>query len=243
LLLSTSLTGLISGFIMQKIQKPTSKADASEPVLTTLQPELKPVPEPVTSLFLYNTLHNISALLLFDVNLASAAAENLANFVRAVTEIKKARHTSLGEEFKAVDLYLTIEKSRLGDRLVIEKNFSRQCYEIPFPSLALFPFIDGCIRYSAELQTNPVTVTIACQQENNALILELADHVQESEEETWPQASRDAVYTQLRRRLLDFYGSSARMSRQPLQPTGERLKITIPLANAKIGRTGRQEAA
>ncbi|MBN1562089.1 histidine kinase [candidate division KSB1 bacterium] len=240
LFLISSLAGLAIGFLVQKSRRSVSQLAAGH-VVAALEPELQPVPEPVTCLFLYNTLHNIAALVLFDPVRASKDIENLANFVRTVTEMKRSNQTFLGEEFKAVDLYLTIEKSRLGDRLVVKKQFSHQCYEIPFPSLILFPYIDGCIRYSAELQTSPVTVMLACRQAESSLVLEVADHVDESDDETWPPASRDAIYSQMKRRLLEFYGSSAKISRSHLQPAGESIKISIPLGNAKIGRSARRE--
>ena len=241
LLMSSSLIGLVFGFVFRHTRSSVNHQSHIGHVVSTIKPELKPLPEPVTSLFLYNTLHNIAALILFDTIRASEAVENLANFVRTMTELKKANQSFLGEEFKAIDLYLNIEKSRLGERLGITKKFSQQCFEVPFPSLALFPFIDGCIRFAAELQMNPVTVLISCHQDNDAVILEIAYRVEEGDEETWEQASRDVIYDQMKKRLADFYGSSVKISRQQLEPAGERITIAIPLGNAMISRTSRQE--
>ncbi|MBN1480821.1 histidine kinase [candidate division KSB1 bacterium] len=243
LLTTSSLTGLIIGVIFQQThQRSVTRQYSTNQVVSTIKPELKPLPEPVTSLFLYNTLHNIAALILFDTIRASEVVDNLANFVRTITELKKTEQTYLGEEFKAIELYLNIERSRLGERLVVSKQFSQECFEIPFPSLALFPFIDGCIRFGAELQMNPVTVLISCYKDNETVVLEVADHIDESDGETWEAASRDAIFEKTKKRLLNFYGSSVKVSRRQLEPLGEHITIQIPLNNAMIGRSSRHEA-
>lgn len=238
LLTTSAVTGFVVGIFFQQTRQRLMAATlaGSGKVATTLKPELKPLPEPITSLFLYNTLHNIAALILFDSIRASESVENLANFVRTITELRKSDQTFLGEEFKAVDLYLTIERSRLGERLVVTKQFTHECFEIPFPSLALFPFIDGCIRFSAELQTNPVTVLIACRREKDIVVVEIADQLEDNEGEAWEQSSRDEIYAQLKKRLATFYGSSVKVAREPLQPGGEHISIHIPLNNAMVSR-------
>jgi two-component system sensor histidine kinase AlgZ len=236
-LLSTSaVTGFVVGIFFQQTKQRMTVVPSNSHVRTTLKPELKPLPEPITSLFLYNTLHNIAALILFDSIRASEAVENLANFVRTITELKKSDQTFLGEEFKALDLYLTIERSRLGDRLLVTKQFTQECFEIPFPSLALFPFVDGCIRFGAELQTHPVTVLIGCHQEQDTMVLQIADLLEENDGETWEQSSRDEIFSELKKRLADFYGSTIKIAREKLQPIGERITIQIPLNNAMVGR-------
>lgn len=242
LLATSSLTGLVIGVIFQQThQRVITRHYSSNQVISTIKPELKPLPEPITSLFLYNTLHNIAALILFDTIRASEVIDNLANFVRTITELKKTDQTYLGEEFKAIELYLNIERSRLGDRLVVSKQFSQDCFEIPFPSLALFPFIDGCIRFGAELQMSPVTVLISCYKDDETVVLEVADHIDESDGETWEPSSRDAIFEKIKKRLLNFYGSTVKVSRRQLQPLGEHITIQIPLNNAKIGRPRQQE--
>ena len=244
LLTSSSITGLVIGVVFQQTRQRTVIPNSPErQVVSTIKPELKPLPEPITSLFLYNSLHNIAALVLFDSIRASEAVENLANFVRTITELKKSEQTFLGEEFKAIDLYLTIEKSRLGDRLVVTKQFSQECFEVPFPSLALFPFIDGCIRFGAELQTSPVTVLISCHMEDDMVVLEVADRMEESDGETWEPASRDAIFDAIKKRLVGFYGSTIKVSRQRFDSLGEHISIHIPRSNAMIRRSSSQMAS
>ena len=233
--------GLFSGFVLgllfeQALRQQVAVERRHSHFVATLKPELKSLPDPVTSLFLYNTLHNISALMMFDSEAASRTTEMLANLVRSVNELRRNKFTSLGEEFKAVGLYLDIEKARLGDRLIVSKEFAQEFFEIPFPSLTLFPLVDNCVRFGAEMHVLPVTVMISCKKQKNDLILEIADQVdsQETERDQAIEQNRNDVSEAARRRLADFYGSGVKLQRSRLQPSGEHVIIKIPLNNAKI---------
>ncbi len=238
-----ALGGMVAGFVLgllfeQALRHQLADERQYSHFVSTLKPELKSLPDPVTSLFLYNTLHNISALMLFDGEAASMTAEKLANLVRTINELRRNKSTSLGEEFKAVGLYLEIEKARLGDRLIITREFAQDFFETPFPSLTLFPFIDNCVRYGLEMHVNPVVVMIACRRHKNDLIIEIADHVdgEDSEIDSAIEQNRYAAFETARRRLVNFYGSSIKIQRNRLRPAGEHITIKIPLNNAKIGR-------
>jgi len=233
--------GLFAGFVLgllfeQALRQQIVVERRHSHFVATLKPELKPLPDPVTSLFLYNTLHNISALMMFDGEAASRTTEMLANLVRSINELRRNKSTSLGEEFKAVGLYLDIEKARLGDRLIIAKEFAQEFLEVPFPSLALFPFVDNCVRFGAEMHVLPVTVRLSCRRQKNDLIIQVADQIdsRETERDETIEQNRNAVFEAARRRLLDFYGSSVKLHRSRLQPSGEHISIKIPLNNAKI---------
>jgi two-component system, LytTR family, sensor histidine kinase AlgZ len=238
--------GLFAGFVLGLLFEQAMRHQLAEErqyshFVSTLKPELKSLPDPVTSLFLYNTLHNISALLLFDGDAASATAEKLANLVRSVNELRRMQTTSLGEEFKASGLYLEIERSRLGDRLIVSKEFDQDFFEVPFPSLALYPFVDNCVRYGAEMHMSPVTVMIVCRRLNNDLIIEVADKVQneDMERDITIEQNRNSAFEISKQRLTSFYGSSVKLHREQSPSSGEHITIKIPLNNAKIGRYSR----
>jgi len=240
------LGGLVAGLVLgmffdQALRHQLAEERQYSHFVHALKPELKPLPDPLTSLFLYNTLHNISALMVFAPDIASATIEKLANLVRSISELRRTNSTSLGEEFKAAGLYLEVEKARLGDRLVIEKEFDQDFFEIPFPSLTLYPFVDHCVRYGAEMNVSPVMVSMICRREKNDLIIQVSEKSEGEESERDPMIERNRIsaFEIARKRLVDFYGSSMRITRQRLQPLGEIITLKIPLNNAKIGRYSR----
>jgi len=236
-------SGMITGFLVSlwisRLRPALKEPDVREQTQKAIEPELHAVPEAVTSLFLFNSLHNIAALIVFDPQKASETVEHLANFIRTTSELKKKNQTFLGEEFKAIDLYLTIEKARLGDRLIYEKDFTDACLEIPFPSLTLFPFVDTLIRFGAEMLTTPVSIKLGCTQENQHLVIELQDSVQDDHQgEAINSELRERVFVEAKQRLVTFFGSGVKCTREPLDSQGEHIKILIPLNSAVIARYG-----
>lgn len=201
-----------------------------------LKAELEPLPQPITSLFLYNTLHNISALIQFDTDKAGATLENLANLVRTCSDLSKHRQTLLGEEFKAVDLYLAIEQARLGERLIVLKNISTACLEVPFPSLALLPLVINCVRYGAELQMNPVTTAVICRTEKDLLFIEISDSMASPEGQSAPMPQREETFKLTQQRLRNYFGASVECERVLLPQYGERITISISFPDAMVPR-------
>ena len=68
------------------------------------------------------------------------------------------------------------------------------------------------------------------------IVLEVADQYEENDGETWEPSSRDELYSDLKKRLAEFYGSAIKVSREKIQPVGEHITIHIPLNNAMVGR-------
>lgn len=229
-----AVVGLTAGFSTIWLRRPRHfRPHWATPLLKT---ELEPLPQPITSLFLYTTLHNIAALMLFDAQKAGETLENLANLVRTTAELNKRRQTYLGEEFKAIDLYLTIEKARLDDRMVIVKDFSPSCLEVPFPSLALFPLVIDCVRYSVETQMNPVMVKVTCRLENKNVTIEIADSMEAHDAETVPAQQREEAFKIMKQRLHNYFGAAVKCSRKLLSPCGEHITIFLPVADAMVPR-------
>jgi LytS/YehU family sensor histidine kinase len=229
-----AVVGLTAGFSTIWLRRPRHfRPHWTAPLLKT---ELEPLPQPITSLFLYTTLHNIAALMLFDAPKAGEILEHFANLVRTTAELNKRRQTYLGEEFKAIDLYLTIEKARLDDRMVIVRDFSPSCLEVPFPSLALFPLVIDCVRYGVETQMNPVTVTVSCRLENQNVTIEIADSMEAHEAEKVPGQQREEAFKIMQQRLQNYFGAAVKCTRKLLHPCGEHITIFLPVADAMVPR-------
>ncbi|RPH95122.1 MAG: hypothetical protein EHM72_15175 [Calditrichaeota bacterium] len=238
LMLVGGIIALISGLMILRLGKTNSKAQAWQ--IPSIKRGADLLPQPITSLFLFNTLHNIAALILFDAQKAGETVENLANLIRTTTDLRRKQQTFLGEEFKAIELYLEVEKARLGERLIIAKDFSKSCLEIPFPSLALYPIVHNCVRFGAEMQMHPVTVVVSCHKQNKDIIIEVADYVESREAEAIDSDERMIAFRTLQRQLIGFFGQSVKCSRKPISVQGELVTISVPLKDAMVPRFASQ---
>jgi LytS/YehU family sensor histidine kinase len=227
-----------SGLMILGLRKTNNRPQSWQ--MPSLKRDADLLPQPITSLFLFNTLHNIAALILFDAQKAGETVENLANLIRTTTDLRRKQQTFLGEEFKAIELYLEVERARLGERLIINKEFSKSCLEIPFPSLALYPIVHNCVRFGVEMQMHPVTILVSCHKQNKDIIIEVADSVESEEAEAIEAQERMLAFRTLQRQLTGFFGQSVKCSRKPISVQGEQVTITIPLKDAMVPRFASQ---
>ena len=89
------------------------------------QSEIKLLHAQVNPHFLFNALNAISAVVRKDPNQARALIQNLSVFFRSNLK-QNSEYSTLEEELKHVNAYLSIEKARFTDRLQIDIDIEPQ---------------------------------------------------------------------------------------------------------------------
>ncbi len=187
------------------------------------------LPAQIPALFLFNTLHNISALALLDSTKASVTVEKLAEFIRSTTELSKQKTTLLAQELKCVELYLGIEKARFGARFEIISDIDPACLEAQVPSLLLLPIVENAVRYGVERSDLTTQVILSGRKVDNCIVVEISDTGQGiSAEQVKTVLQGDGSLAELNDRLHHLFGEAAQMRIEALAPSGVRVKITIP---------------
>ena len=162
--------------------------------------------------FLFNTLNSIASLIMSRPEAAEKAVEDLAELFRASLE-EKHRDTTVADELRVCELYLGIEKLRLGERLQLVWEVDPAVRELPMPMLVMQPLVEnavyhgiarlpagGRIRVSVDIQGDEVCVAVA-----NPLPAEEAVHV-----------GQRMALDNIRRRLAAQYGDSASLEASPV---------------------------
>jgi LytS/YehU family sensor histidine kinase len=227
LLLSTGVLCAMVGYLLHAIKVAgTAGNGQKEP------PDDVPYPflAQIRPLFLFNTLHNISALILFKPKKAIGIVENLANLLRAMMEMQKNDYTLLSQEIKCVDYYLNIEKDRFEDRLVIVKNIEPDSVEITMPRFFLLPFVESSITLGVEKHKSPVQIILSASCKEDRVIVEVSDTGEgfETEKEDELTLRKDTL-SHLQARLRSLHGNKASVAFDALAPSGVRVRITIPV--------------
>jgi hypothetical protein len=87
--------------------------------------------------FLFNTLHAVAGLIFEQPPIARRMVIALSDLLRLTLKDAGGLVRSLAEELEFADLYLGIEKLRLGDHLVLD-------YDIPSPKRPLLKYLSCC---------------------------------------------------------------------------------------------------
>jgi len=108
--------------------------------------------------FLFNTLHTIAGLTVEDPATARRMVIALGDLLRSTLKDNGDRMQTLAEELEYSDLYLGIEKLRLGDRLLLNYEIEPAAARALVPQFLLQPLFENAIRHGASRMTGPCEI-------------------------------------------------------------------------------------
>lgn len=147
---------------VQSQRKSDAEKLAREAELFRLRQQLQPH-------FLFNSLNSISALVSRDPVQARKMIEQLSDFLRSTVKKESEQMTTLDEEFRDLELYLSIEKLRFGHRLSTTISKEDNVGSLKIPALLLQPVVENAIKYGIYDTTDAVNILIAAIKKENAL--------------------------------------------------------------------------
>ena len=153
----------------EQLKRLNAEADARNSQLGMLRYQLNPH-------FLFNTLNTISALVKFKENeKAHKMITQLGHFLRYSLDNDPALKISLQQEIDALMLYLDIERTRFGERLVLQFDVDEAAKHALVPSLLLQPLAENSIKYAIAVNENGGAISLRATIQEDELLIELAD--------------------------------------------------------------------
>src|SRR5512138_2950746 len=210
--------GLYFGFhyyeSMQQQREQTLRhaALAQEAQLKMLRYQLNPH-------FLFNTLNAISTLILDNQNrTANQTVMRLSEFLRYTLDQDPMKKVTLRQEIEALNLYLTTEKLRFGDRLKLEYAVEEAAMEALVPSLLLQPLIENAVKYAVSPSEHGGTIRVEGRARGSMLELAVTDDGPGLNTGAAPGAGRGVGLRNIRERLAVLYEDRHRFATIANQP-------------------------
>lgn len=126
--------------------------------------------------FMFNTMNAISTLILKHENdTANEMLDKLCEFFRYSIDTNTNSKTTLKKELELLELYLSIEKVRFGDRLTVELDVSHSATECQVPNMMLQPLVENAVKYAIEPRKAGGTIKIAAYCQDQRLIVQVSD--------------------------------------------------------------------
>lgn len=126
--------------------------------------------------FMFNTMNAISTLILKNENdKANEMLDKLCEFFRYTLDFKAKSKTTLNKELELLELYLSIEKVRFGERLNVRLEISESAKNCQVPNMLLQPLVENAIKYAIEPQKKGGKITITAVCTHNRLLLKVLD--------------------------------------------------------------------
>jgi two-component system LytT family sensor kinase len=123
--------------------------------------------------FLFNTLHTVAGLIVEEPPTARRMVIALGDLLRLTLRETGDSVRSLAEELEFADLYLGIEKLRLGERLVLNYDIEPEATTAEVPQLLLQPLFENAIRHGAARTLHSCEVRFRACREGNKLHISL----------------------------------------------------------------------
>lgn len=124
--------------------------------------------------FIFNVLTAIQVLCKEKAPEAAKLIEQFADYLRLnIDSLEKSEPIPFADELKHTENYLSIEKTRFGDRLKVEYDIQTTQFKIP--ALSMQPIVENAVKYGLKNNIEGVTVHISVKKEGSDFVIRVAD--------------------------------------------------------------------
>jgi sensor histidine kinase YesM len=174
--------------------------------------------------FLFNTLNTIAALMREDIEAADVMVVRLGDLLRETLRTADVPEVPLRRELELVDMYLDIQRARMGDRLTTRVSAAPEALDEQVPTLLLQPLVENAVRHGAAARRGPVCIELHARLDGNVLVIDVEDDGPGP-----PNAVvRGHGLENTRMRLAAQYGPSAGVEVRHRPGGGAIARVTLP---------------
>jgi two-component system, LytTR family, sensor kinase len=176
--------------------------------------------------FLFNTLNAIAALMREDMEAADVMIVRLGDLLRVTLATADVSEVPLGRELELVDMYLDIQRARMGDRLTTRVSADPEMLDVAVPTLVLQPLVENAIRHGAAARSGPISIDVRAQRDGEFLVVDVEDDGPGPPEAVAPGHGLENT----RLRLAAAYGPTAVVQVIPRGGGGTISRVRLPCA-------------
>lgn len=179
--------------------------------------------------FLFNTLHAVAGLIIEDPPTARRMVIALGDLLRSTLRDSDGQMRTLAEELEYSDLYLGIEKLRLGDRLALNYDIEPAAARALVPQFLLQPLFENAIRHGVSHVTGPCELHFSAVRRLNTLEITIRNEGPRRDASQGPPRSGVGL-TNTVDRLRIHYGDRQTFRYSDRPDGGAQIEISIPYA-------------
>ncbi len=144
-----------------------------ERAVQRLRAELRTLRDQISPHFMNNTLSTIAAFVSTDPARARDLLIVFAEFARY--SVRSVTETTLAEELENIELYLTLQQARFGERLQVQLHVAPNALPVVLPFLAVQQLVDNAVRNGIERKQLGGTVTLTAYLEGDDCLITVED--------------------------------------------------------------------
>ncbi|SDG04709.1 two-component system, LytT family, sensor kinase [Sinosporangium album] len=148
----------VAGWVSGQLE--LAELDRSRTLL--IEAEVRALRAQISPHFIYNSLTTIASFTRTDPERARELLLEFADFTR-YSFGRHGEFTTLAEELRSIDHYLTLERARFGDRLQVTLRIAPEVLGVAVPFLCLQPLVENAVRHGLETDAVTGRVTILAE--------------------------------------------------------------------------------
>lgn len=137
--------------------------------------ELKMLRAQMDPHFLFNALNTIRSGIDHRSSELIRLVEALSGYLRFSLAHRNDNFVKAGDEFEALADYLTIEKARFRDDLVIDCHFEEAASQCMIPGFLLQPLVENAVKHERKTSPRPLRVVVRAAMEGDLLEMSVAN--------------------------------------------------------------------
>lgn len=224
-------TSALLGIQMELAESERHRQMVTTARLEALQAQIRPH-------FLFNVLNTIIMFSRTDVERSRELLINLAQFFRRSLSTRGAFIT-LQEELEYINIYLSLEKARFGDKLAVKVSADPRVMGAQVPILTLQPLVENAVVHGLAPKEEQGTVAIRARQLGDELHILIADNGVGMDQGLLRRVFEEGFgngmglgLTNVNERLISLYGERSRLRIRSYPGSGTAIRIRIPLKRA-----------
>jgi LytS/YehU family sensor histidine kinase len=193
------------------------------------QSEIKALKSQIEPHFLFNTLNSISASVPPEMEKTRVMIAQLADTFRHALRSSEKTFVTLEEEMEFLRNWLSLEKHRFDNRLVVHFDLEDQIMQTQIPPMILQPLVENALNHGISPKVDGGSVTIGCKKKDEFVSIWVSDTGIGYKADLKTMLTEGIGLSNVYKRLQLVYNQSLVVERNP---EGLRLSFKIPLAKA-----------
>lgn len=170
--------------------------------------ELQAVKATVHPHFMYNSLTMLANLSLSEPEKIYDICTKMSAFLRYSVNYAKEKFVTVHQEIEHIKNYLTIERERFGDHLLVYYDVDEQLSDVQVIPLILFPLVENSIKHGASSQLSQCEIWISVTREDTVLRISVTNTFDPNGVR---QGGTRIGLSSLRKRIAGHYGEQGKV--------------------------------
>lgn len=207
------------------------------------QAEVRALRAQISPHFVYNALTAIASFVRTDPPRARELLLEFAEFTRYSFRAH-GDFTTLAEELRNIDRYLTLERARFGDRLSVRLQIAPEVLPVALPFLTLQPLVENAVRHGLAGKMGTGTITILAQDSGAECHISVEDDgvgmdpdlliAATADSESGVQSGAHVGLSNVDDRLRSVFGDSYGLEVETAPGAGTKVSMRIPKFSAGV---------